>query len=192
MKPLAMFLACCVLTAAAPAAAQGPDCGPDCLGLYFDEAGTASCLPGTAFSTVTAWMILSGPTMPAIAAMSIFPVTEGPLLVLGVDFGSPVICEPAEPGAYCTAWSPPLPTPGTTVLGRITLFYTGTSEPATIGLRNSGTPADDRPWVVLPDGSTVPLNPSAGPGNPMAQIGGECGIVPAAGAAWGALKGLYR
>lgn len=177
---------------AAPLSARSADCGPDCIGLYFDEAGTEVCHPGSPVTPITAYLILSGPTMDAIEFISFAFVLDGPVVVTGVNFGNPVICDPGEAYAYCTAWTPPLATTGPTILGVVSLLYTGFGVPAFLGIRNAGGVPDDRPWVVLPDDTAVPLNPAAGPGAPFAQIGGDCVIVPADAAAWGGLKSLYR
>jgi len=194
MKPF-LFLAClaATLVPAGPAAAQATACGPDCIGLYFDLLhGRTSCLPGVPAMYADVYLILTDPTMDAIAFMSFVVTTDGPIVVTGVDFGGVQICEPVEPGAVCHAWDPPLPTGGETVLARIGVFYSGGAAPAFLGLRDAGGSADDPPRVVLPDGSQVTLNPSTGAGEPLAQMGGECLIVPVAVRSWGTVKGLYR
>lgn len=194
MRPV-VVIACIALTlfAADPAAVQATACGPDCVGLYFDLLhGRTTCLPGVPSGYADVYMILTDPTMDALSFMSVVVTTDGPIVVTGVDFGSDQICEPIEPGASCHVWSTPLPTEGETVLARIAVFYSGGGAPAFLGLRNAGEPVDDRPWVTLPNGLQVPLNPSAGPGEPMAQMGSDCLIVPAAARSWGAVKSLFR
>lgn len=188
--PLVLAVA---LTLAAPAGAQDADCGPDCVGLYFTLLhGRTSCSVGASPRNAEAYVILTSPTMEAISFMSFAVVTEGPVIVTDVSFGGTQICEPVEPGAYCHFWDPPVATATETTLAVIRLFYAGTGEPAFIGLRNSGAIADDRPWVTLPDGTEMPLNPSAGPGQPMAQMGGVCEVVPVATRSWSAVRSMYR
>lgn len=188
--PLA-FLIACILTLS-PLTAAAADCGPDCIGIYFDQAGTEVCHPGTMVGTVTAYLILSDPTMDALSFISFGLEIDGPATVAGVNFGNAVICDPLDPHAYCTMWDPALLTTSSTTLAVITIIYTGLGQPALISIRNSGAIVDDRPWVILPNDVEVPLNPATGPGNALAQIGGACGIVPTEASSWGALKGLYR
>jgi len=175
-----------------PALAAAADCGPDCLGLYFEETADTWCGQSAPFTTVTLYLVLSDPSMAELAGISFFIDLGGPIVLLGVSFGGIQICDTFTPGAYCHGWDPPLATSATTVLATLTVMVTDYTTPATVGLHNFGDPADDRVWVGLPDGGQVPLDSSAGAGMPMVQINGECGIVPAETSAWGALKSLYR
>ena len=175
-----------------PAAASAADCGPDCLGLYFEPTADTWCGQVAPFTPVTLYLVLSEPSMDAVTHIAFYVDRDGPIQVLGVNFGSPIICDTFTPGAYCAVWDPPLTTVPTTVLATLSVTVLDPVAPATVGLHNFGTPADDSVWVTLPDDSQVRLNSSAGAGLPMIQLGGECGIVPADGTAWGTLKSLYR
>lgn len=181
------------LLAAAPAFAEVPDCGSDCIAILFAPGYDSWCAEATPYAPVTAHLVLIDPSFTAIEGIGFRFVIDGPLLVLGVTFGGPVICDTWEPLAYCHAWSPPLPVgPGATVLAELVFYYGASGAPALIGLANWGGPEDDRPWAWLGDDVWVPLNPLAGAGEPLAQVGGECGVVRRAPATWSRLKSLYR
>ncbi len=184
------FLALVLMVA--PAAALAVDCGPDCLGLYFEPTADTWCGQVAAFTQVPLYLVLSGPSMAAVSGISFQVDLDGPIQLLGVNFGTTVICDTFTPDAFCTIWDPALATTPATVLATLSVMVTDFAAPATVGLHNFGTPADDRVWIELPGGTAVPLNSSAGAGMPMVQLNGECGIVPASTSAWGSLKSLYR
>jgi hypothetical protein len=194
MRPIAVLSVIAFLCLSA-AAAPAVECGPDCIGIYFDQAAETWCLPDAVpFTPLTAYLILSAPTMEAISGMLILPLLDGPIMLTEWDFYDDifVICDPVEPTAVCGFWDPPLATTPVTALAEITLLYLG-GEPATIAVRNSPPTVDGRIWVALPDGSSAPLTPSTGAAElPMAQIGGVCQVVPTQASSWSAVKGLYR
>lgn len=182
-----------IAVVALPAGAQPPDCGPDCLGLYFTLLHSrTSCLPGVPAGNAEAYLTLTSPTMDAVSFMSFAVVAEGPVIVSGVNFGGTQICEPIEPGAVCHLWDPPLATGTEVELAVIGLFYFGGGAPAYVGVRTAGLTMDDPVWIVTGDGADAALNRSTGPGQFLAQMGGDCGIVPVTTRSWGAVKSLYR
>jgi hypothetical protein len=190
---LAMVLFALLAAAPVRTSAEVPDCGPDCIALLFAPDGDRYCIEVPTASVVTAHLVLIDPSFPELVGIGFRCELEGPVTLLGVTFGGPVICETWEPLAYCHAWSPPLAVgPGGNVLAELTFIYLGAFEAALIGLDNWGGPGDGQPWAWLDGDIMVPLAPLAGPGRPLAQINGTCGIVRAQPASWSTLKCLYR
>lgn len=175
-----------------PAAAYAVDCGPNCLGLYFEPTADTWCGQVAAFTQVPLYLVVTDPSMAEVSGIAFYVDLDGPIQLLGVTFGSPIICDTFTPDAYCGVWDPPLATTPATVLAMLTVMVTDASTPAFVILRGFNPPEGEQVWVTLPGDQQAPLYFSTGVGMPLVQINGECGIVPTESSAWGSLKSLYR
>ena len=133
-----------------PTLASAVDCGPDCLGLYFEETADTWCGQAAPFTQVPLYLVLTDPSMDAVSYIGFFVDLDGPIEFLGVNFGSLIICDTFLPDAFCSVWDPALTTSPTTVMAVLTVMVTDPSTPATVGLHNFGSAVPSRYSVLNP------------------------------------------
>jgi len=169
------------------------DTGPDGVGVYFDAAATQAWAFAAPFQPVTAYLVITNPGSAAgVAGAEVRVAITG-----GLELSHAYACAPLIvddwPCARFLCPTPLVQAPAVVVAsiqvmatapGGVVEFRLGPCTPSLL----PGTPS----W--LPGDAPAaprPLNVSSGAYDlPVARINGEP-VVPAGGATWGAVKGLY-
>lgn len=189
-----------LLVAGSGYAAVDPD--PDQIGVYFDLEAETVCREASANVPLYAYIIITNPTSDVLGSYftvcsEVPPGFEAMLFTLPRIWpeGCPPpidtsIIDECQLGYMYSCYEPITPGPGGVVvmthqymlLGDIPVdFYVGP------------LPGGDFPAYRGADDAIIPLGISSGsPDLPVAQINGDCRVVPVETATFGRLKGLYR
>lgn len=193
-----------------PLALATVDPDPDQIGVYFDLEAETTCVATIQNVPFDAYIIITNPTSEVSAfafslCLDVQPGMEGLIFRLshgwpigcGIDI-NPVIYDGCEDG-FIRGCSEPLPAgPGGVVVlteqymllaDMLVEFRLG----PTYAYDSTGAVVETPPHYAGPDGEIIPLGISSGdPALPVAQINGDCSVVPVENATFGRVKGLYR
>lgn len=207
MKNMTFIL---VLLSLAAMAGATVDPDPDQIGIYFDLEAETTCIDAMPNVPFDAYFIITNPTSEVSAfAFSLCydlpPGMEGMIFRLsqawpsgcGIDI-TPVIIDECEGGIIrgCPAPLPPGPGGVVVMTEQYFLLADMTVEfrlGPTYAYDNAGSIVETPPHYAGPDGEIISLGISSGsPDLPVAQVNGECQVVPVENATFGRVKGLYR
>lgn len=194
-----------------PSLAQATiDPDPDQIGVYFDLEAETSCIDADVNVPFDAYIIITNPTSEVSAfafslcldvqpgmEVLIFRLSHGWPVECGIDI-HPVIYDECE-GGIIRGCSEPLPAgPGGMVVlteqymllaDMLVEFRLG----PTYAYDSAGSIVETPPYYAGPDEEIIPLGISSGdPALPVAQVNGDCRVVPVENATFGRVKGLYR
>lgn len=199
MKIVIAVLAILTIAAAATATVD-PD--PDQIGVYFDLKAETTCMDVGISVPFFAYVIITNPTA-EVQGFSFAICHEAPPGMEGLVFrlasSWPTECPPpidtsiidwCNLGHAQICYSPVPPVPGGVVVMPFQYLLLG-DVPVKFYL--GPTAGGEAPGYLDPDGAFIPLGISSGsPDLPVAQVNGDCSVVPVEESTFGRVKAIYR